>query len=208
MHHHPSGMNFCTPALWSIEFSKYWRTTFLVASLVTSWEFIILMVLSSSLMPSYCHGWACATCFMLSSQKLREQSFFLYHCDTTYFYYHHCCRHHCHGSLCNLIHVEFSKFKRTTIVFVSLWWWSSLSILSSSLLPSLHYHGSASATWFMFYNCDGDRRYLYYHHCHGGLEVQPDLCFFNVMVIFSIYIIIIIVYCHGSACGATWFMSE
>ena len=78
--------------------------------------------------------------------------------------------------LCNLIHVEFSKFKRTTILFVSLWWWSSLSILSSYLLPSLHYHGRASATWIMFYNCDGDRHDLHYHHCHGVLVVQPDLC--------------------------------
>ena len=28
----------------------------------------------------------------------------------------------------------------------------------------------------MFYDCDGDRQYLYHHHCHGVLEVQPDLC--------------------------------
>ena len=28
----------------------------------------------------------------------------------------------------------------------------------------------------MFYNCDGDRQYLYHHHCHGVLVVQPDLC--------------------------------
>ena len=28
----------------------------------------------------------------------------------------------------------------------------------------------------MFYNCDGDRHDLHYHHCHGVLVVQPDLC--------------------------------
>ena len=117
-----SWMGLCN--LFHVEFSKVKRTIIFLYHCDTIYFYY------HHCCRHHCHGSACATWFMLSSQNLREQPFCLYHCDgdLLYLYYHHRCCHHCtimevlvQPDLCFIIVMVIVAIYIIIIVMECLW---------------------------------------------------------------------------------------